>query len=139
MSWIKDVLHELNSLDLSTKSLRKFGITIGIILIIISILLWNSLALRVIFITTGGILFLSGLIFPVNLKTLYKIWMGFAFALGWLVSRIILTILFIFVMIPIGILAKLFGKRFLDIKWKDGKDSYWIPKENKMIDYEKMY
>lgn len=139
MSWIKDVLHELNSLDLSTKSLRKFGITIGIILIIISILLWNSLALRVIFITTGGILFLSGLIFPVNLKTLYKIWMGFAFALGWLVSRIILTVLFIFVMIPIGILAKLFGKRFLDIKWKDGKDSYWIPKGNKMIDYEKMY
>lgn len=139
MSWIKDVLHELNSLDLSKRSLRKFGITIGIILIVISILFWKTVTLRVLFITTGGILFLSGLIDPVNLKTSYKFWMGFAFALGWLVSRIILTILFIFVMIPIGILAKIFGKSFLDIKWKDGKDSYWIYKQNKIIDYEKMY
>lgn len=139
MSWIKDVLHELNSLDLSTKSLRKFGITIGIILIIVSILLWKSVVLRVLFIASGGILFFSGLLYPSNLKSTYKIWMGFAFALGWFISRVILTILFIFVMIPIGFIAKIFGKRFLDIKWKDGKDSYWIPKENKIIDYEKMY
>ncbi len=142
MSWIKDVAHELKGLDVSRKSLIKFGIMIGGILLLLSLLFMYKqilVQLRVIFFTVGAYLFVAGMIFPERLKTTYKLWMGFAFALGWIVSRIILTILFIFVMTPIGLIAKLFGKKFLDIERKDGKNSYWIEKEHKQIDYEKMY
>ncbi|HOI31059.1 MAG TPA: SxtJ family membrane protein [Melioribacteraceae bacterium] len=139
MSWIKDVVHELNSLDLSVKSLRKFGITIGIVFILISILFWGTVGVRIFFLVVGSILFVNGIISPDRLKTIYKFWMGFAFALGWVVSRMILTLLFILVMIPVGLIAKVFGKKFLDLKWGDTKSSYWIMKENKEIDYEKMY
>ena len=34
---------------------------------------------------------------------------------------------------------EIFSKGFLDIKFKDTKNSYWIPKEKRKIDYEKMY
>ncbi|MDQ7816887.1 MAG: SxtJ family membrane protein [Melioribacteraceae bacterium] len=142
MSWIKDVVHELRGLDLSRKSLVKFGLIIGGVFLLLSLFfMYKNIfeSLRLVFLILGAILFVGGILLPEKLAFIYKIWMGFAFALGWFVSRLILTILFIFVMIPIGIVAKLFGKKFLDINWKDGKDSYWISKENKIIDYEKMY
>lgn len=142
MSWIKDVAHELKTLDISRKNLIKFGMLIGGIFLLLSLFFMYKqilVNLRIAFLIIGAYLFIGGIIFPEKLKTVYKIWMGLAFALGWIVSRFILTILFIFVMTPIGIIAKLFGKNFLDLKWKDGKDSYWIEKEHKHIDYEKMY
>lgn len=142
MSWIKDVAHEIKNLDVSRKSLAKFGMMVGGIFLLLSLLFMYKQILsdlRIIFLIVGAYLFIGGIIFPERLTKTYKIWMGFAFALGWVVSRFILSILFIFVMIPIGLIAKVVGKNFLDLKWKDGKDSYWIPKENRQIDYEKMY
>jgi hypothetical protein len=89
--------------------------------------------------TVGGILLLSGIFIPKNLKDIYKVWMGFAFGLGWIVSRIILTILFVFILTPLGLFAKLFGKEFLDLNFNKEKSSYWIPKKEEEADYEKMY
>lgn len=140
MSWIRDVAHELKELDVSKKSLRKFGIVIGIILItVVIIFLWNSVSWRVLLLTLGGILLLNGIFIPNSLKDIYKIWMGFAFALGWVVSRIILTILFVFILTPIGLLAKIFGKEFIDLNFNKKNNSYWIPKKDSPVDYEKMY
>jgi hypothetical protein len=140
MSWIRDVAHELKELDISKKSLRKFGIVIGLILISITIIFfWNSVSWKVMLLTVGGILLLNGIFIPKNLKDIYKVWMGFAFGLGWIVSRIILTILFVFILTPLGLLAKLFGKEFLDLNFNKEKSSYWIPKKEEEADYEKMY
>ncbi len=140
MSWIRDVAHELKELDVSKKSLRKFGIVIGIILItVVIIFLWNSVSWRVLLLSLGGILLLNGIFIPNSLKDIYKIWMGFAFALGWVVSRIILTILFVFILTPIGLLAKIFGKEFIDLNFNKKNNSYWIPKKDSPVDYEKMY
>ncbi|MFA5803859.1 MAG: SxtJ family membrane protein [Melioribacteraceae bacterium] len=142
MSWIKDVAHEIKELDVSEKSLRKFGFTVGIVFLVFGLLLlWKSIWIntRVLFITIGGALILGGYLIPNWLKYIYKIWMGFAFALGWVISRFILIILFVFVLTPLAIIANLFGKKFLDLKFKDGKNSYWIPKEKRKNDYEKMF
>ncbi|MBX3008104.1 MAG: hypothetical protein KF816_08770 [Melioribacteraceae bacterium] len=140
MSWIRDVAHELKELDISKKSLRKFGIVIGIIVVLITVLFfWNSASWKIMLLSLGGMLLLNGIFIPNNLKNLYKIWMGLAFALGWIVSRIILTILFVFILTPLGLLAKLFGKEFLDINFSKKNSSYWIPKKEVTADYEKMY
>jgi len=142
MSWIKDVKNELSALDVSAKSLKRFGLMIGGIFLLLGILFhWkNTLVnLRIIFDVIGILLLMFALINPKFLRTTYKVWMGFAFALGWLVSRFILIILFYIVLLPIGIIAKIFGKKFLDTNFRDGKSSYWIIKENKKINYEKLY
>jgi hypothetical protein len=93
-----------------------------------------------IFLFIGTMLLVSGLIFTTTLSLVYKVWMGLAFTLGWLMSRILLTILFYFVITPIGLLAKLVGKDFLDINYKLKRESYWIIRpDNKKADYTKMY
>ena len=115
MSWIKDVKEELKALDISKKSLRNFGLLVGGIFLLIRILdllfltksLWNYLSSWL-----EHLLFIFGLLLPNSLSSVYKVWMGLAFALGWIMSRVLLTIFFYFVITPIGFIAKVVGKDF---------------------------
>jgi len=143
MSWISDVRDEIHHLRLSRKELKKFGILVGSVFLALSALgiyrLWNVASIEV-FLLAGIVLLFCGIVMPESLKHLYRIWMGAAFAIGWLVSRMILIILFYFVLTPVGFLARLRGKEFLDIDFGKKKESYWIPKAaDKKINYEKLF
>jgi hypothetical protein len=68
--------------------------------------------------------------------------MTLAILLGWLMTRIILIILFYLVVTPIGLLAKLSGKDFLNRKFNREAQSYWIPRKATTTDkgnYEKQF
>jgi hypothetical protein len=142
MSWIKDVKEELKVLDISKKPLRNFGLLVGGIFCLLGFWIYYSSQsfIGIIFLSIGALLLIFGLLLPKSLSGVYKIWMGLAFALGWVMSRVLLTLLFYFVITPIGFAAKIFGKKFMDVDYKVKKESYWIIKSsNKKIDYSKMY
>jgi len=142
MSWIKDVKEELKALDISKKSLRNFGLLVGGIFFLLGLWIYHrsQSPLGIVFIVIGALLLLFGLVFPNSLSQVYKIWMGLAFALGWLMSRVLLSILFYFVITPIGFVAKVVGKDFLDINYKIKRKSYWIIRPiDKKVDYTKMF
>ena len=142
MSWINDVKYELGKLEVSKKSLRKFGITVGIVFLILAVWFYYSefnWLITNIFGIISSLLILFGLLAPINLKTIYKIWMTLAFALGWIMSRVLLTFIFIIILTPIGILGKLFRKQFLYLKFQEEKKSFWIKKDDIIQNYKKMY
>ena len=143
MSWISDVREEIKNLDVNTKSLRKFGLSVGAVFCILALWMFLKnhfpLALSILGIV-GVLLMVMALTIPKALKEIYKVWMGMAFAIGWVVSRIILAILFFLVVTPIGFIAQLFGKEFMDIRKNKRRNTYWIERnERKKINYEKMY
>jgi len=142
MSWISDVRSELKGLDTSRKSLRNFGLLVGCILIAIAVLFYlrgkHPMAAYICG-PIGLFLIAGGALFPGGLRGIYRPWMGFAFALGWIVSRVLLSMLFYLVVTPTGLVARLSGKEFLDINMKRKKESYWIKKKDSAIQYEKMY
>jgi hypothetical protein len=143
MSWIEDIRLELKELDSSPKSLRKFGFLIGGIVLVISF--WLSLRYFSPFICyslgiIGVVLIVTGVFSPQGLKGIHKLWMGMAFAIGWVVSTILLTMIFYLVIMPVGLLARILGKEFLDKNMRIRNDSYWIKKDiGKKANYEKMY
>ena len=49
-------------------------------------------------------------------------------------TRVILTVLFCLVVTPTGILARMFGKHFLDIKFDRNVDSYWIARKSAAVE-----
>lgn len=137
------IVEEIKNIKSSNKDLRKFGITVGSVLAVLAIVFYffdkNYYAY---FGTAGLILILAGLLIPVLLKPLNKIWMSLAIVLGWFSSRIILTIIFYLVLTPISLIAKISGKKFLDLKYKPEADSYWIKRDIKKPErtsYEKQY
>ena len=68
-----------------------------------------------------------GLLFPQFLKPIFVGWMILAFPIGWLVSRIILMLLYFGVFAPVGFLLRLFGHDPLRLK-KPDVASYWEEK-----------
>lgn len=134
---------EINNIKESKKDLRKFGITVGIALLIASLLLfWSDKSSYIYFLIAGAFLIFMGLSYPDILKPLNKVWMALAIILGWFMSRIILSILFYLVLTPIGLIAKIFGKRFLNLRIDKNAKSYWVQREvisPENGDYEKQF
>lgn len=134
---------EIKNIRETTADLRKFGITIGSVLIIIAAALYfYEKSSFMYFGGVGFLLIVTGLAAPGILKPLNKIWMTFALLLGWLTSRIILILLYYLVITPIGIIAKLFGKKFLDLNISKDSSTYWIKREKTKFtkdEYEKQF
>ena len=66
------------------------------------------------------------LLFPASLRPVYKIWMRFAEALGWVNTRIILSLIFFLVFFPFGIIMRMFNDP-MQRKFDGAAASYRIP------------
>ena len=136
------MIAELNSIKSSRKDLKNFGFAIGFILLIIGLFLFvRGRDLFVYFFSIGSILIILGGITPFILKPIYKIWMIFAVIIGWIMTRIILSVLFFSIITIIGLFTRLIGKDFLNLKSKSN-ESYWNirNKERELNqDYEKQF
>ena len=68
--------------------------------------------------------------------------MMLAILLGWIMTRVILAILFYLAITPIGLIAKLARKDFLGLKIDKLHESYWVKRDKKNlkpIDYERQF
>ena len=126
----------------SRSTLRKFGLTIGIAFFLLGTILdFRHRAIGRPFQALGALLLLFAAFAPNLLRFLYRLWMQLARFLGAISSAIILTILFFFVVTPIGWLQRLFGKRPLDLRFKAGGRTYWEKRsqEPALGNYEKQF
>tara|TARA_B100000315_G_C14298140_1_gene460564 strand:- start:60 stop:359 length:300 start_codon:yes stop_codon:yes gene_type:complete len=80
---------------------------------------------KVFFLIISSGLILSALLAPFFLRPIYIIWMTLATIIGWVMTRVILIALFYFVVTPIGLISRLFGKQFLELKWNKSQESFW--------------
>ncbi len=129
------MIEEIKNLKSEKSDLRKFGITIGTVLFIIAgFFFWKEKESFQLFLTIGIILFVTGIAIPIILKPVYWAWMVFATILGWFMTRVILSLLFYVIVTPIGLISRLFGKQFLELKWDKSQDSYWNYRESKELE-----
>ena len=137
------MFEEIKNIESGKNDLRKFGITVGIILLLVSgFLFWKEKESFQIFLAIGITLFLTAIAIPFVLKPVYWIWMIFAVILGWIMTRVILSLLFYVVFTSIGLTLRFFGKQFLELRWDKSKESYWnykIKKKYKKSDYERQF
>ena len=119
------MFEEIKNIKTSNKDIRSFGITIGIIIFIISaILFYYDKSFYQIIAYIGGGFIALGIIIPILLKPIYILWMTFAVILGWVMTRVILSLVFYFIITPISFVTRLFGEDFLALKRVES-DSYW--------------
>jgi multisubunit Na+/H+ antiporter MnhG subunit len=117
---------EIKDIKSGKNQLREFGLTMGIILVILgAIALWRGKPVYLYLLVAAGIFIGFGLGFPKPLKPIHKIWMSFSIIIGFFVSRLILSVLFYAVLTPIGLIMRIFGKDILDQRIDKNKHSYW--------------
>ena len=97
---------------------RSFGVSVGGVLILIAILqMWRGrLTYAAVLGGIGGLLFVLGRLRPVLLKGPSDVWWRFATILGYINSRIILTLAFAIVLVPVGLIWRLTGRDPLGLR-----------------------
>lgn len=132
------MIEEFKQIKSTYKDLQNFGILVGGVFLCIGLLMWwKERGYFVLSITLASLLILFGIFYPRILKPLQKVWMALALVLGLVMTRIILVIFFYFCITPFALLARLFGKRFLDMPLDD-RSSYWIERTDVQDDPKKM-
>lgn len=108
------LLDEWRSLDLSLPTLRRFGWTVGaVFLALAALVLWKhggtpTAATQTLGIV-GAALVALGTAWPQGLRQVYRVWMLLAVALGFVMTRVILTVVFALVVTPLGVVRRALG------------------------------
>lgn len=135
--FIEEILHVKSG----KKELREFGFVFAGLFFVLSIFLYfknRTHPLLIYCLALGAFFLLSGLLFPIILLPIQKVWMTFAKTLGFFMTRLILCIFYYLVLTPLALLRRLSGKDVLDIDFRVKKDSYWKPKQQHKT-YTKQY
>lgn len=137
------MLEGIRSIKSEKKDLRSFGLVIGIFVMVIAIflLLKNNESYKT-YTYISGVFIGLGIFLPKVLKPLYLIWMMFALVLGWVMTRLILSLLFFIVISFVRLIAGIVGKNFLEIRRTKNSDSFWNLRGSEIElnqDYEKQF
>jgi hypothetical protein len=139
-----NLLKEFRELKTGPHELRKFGVTGGGVFLLLGAWMWFRHNPVYPWLLWGGVAFvLSGLVWPGALRWIYLGWMTLAFILGHIVSTVLLALFFYFVVTPVGLLARLAGRDFLNRKRESNSPSYWIIRDRSKLrgptQYEKQF
>ena len=137
------LLDEIKNIKSSKRDLRNFGLTLGIIFFVLGgLFFWFGKGAYPYLLLLGIGFILPGLFIPRALLPIQKIWMTIAIIIGWLMPRVILSVLFYLMFTSIGFISKLFNKQFLDLKIDKSEKSYWNYRDKRKLDsseYEKQF
>lgn len=130
---------DLRELPADQRTLRRFGITIGAATALAGAVLWylnRPYGAEVMYVG-GFVLWLAGFV-PRILKPLYRAWMGVALVLGWLMTMVLLSLVFYLVITPTGLIRRLSGKSSMRRRARATGDSYWTPRERERDEPENL-
>jgi len=124
---ITEIKNRLQRLDTSKKALRRFGIILGIGLCCVAgIMFLKDNPYRFIAGGVGLLILITGLIIPESIKPFYKTWTAAGLTIGMIITRVILIVIFYFVITPFGLFVRLILKKdLLDEKIDKNAQTYW--------------
>ena len=134
----------MNYVDPSEKQLKQFGLIMaGMFSVFAAILFYKTWyaamgVLGIFIVFFGGIGFAA----PMRLLPVHEKWMRFAEVIGNFNAKVILSITYFLVFIPIRIVSSVFREDPLRRKFEPEKDSYWLdcePRDTDPKSYEKQF
>ena len=135
---IKDIRFEIREMVSDKPTVRKFGIIFSIILLAIAGWMWyKNNSLWTWFGSGAAVMALLAIFLTTVLVPLYKGMTVFAIIIGFFVSKVIITLMFIVFFVPIGLIFRVLGKDLLDKKINKNAASYWLKKENTAFSKDK--
>ncbi|MEO0557826.1 MAG: SxtJ family membrane protein [Bacteroidota bacterium] len=132
--FLPTVRAELAALDVSVPALRRFGWMVGGVALALAAFVawrnaWTLTPVATIASSAGGLLVLFGTVAPRWLRPTYLIWMGLAFVLGFVMTRVILSLAFVLVFTPVGLFFRLIRRDVLHQQPDPDAETYWIARD----------
>lgn len=134
------MFEDLHSVSSTQKDIQSFSRVVGGTVVLlggIAFYMTHSPYARYMFIT-GGVVMLLGVCAPGILRPLQQAWMMGAALLGWIMTRVILGVLFFAVLTPIGLFMRVFGMSLMeDGSREPNPTSYWKHRERDVTSRER--
>jgi ABC-type uncharacterized transport system permease subunit len=115
-------------LNPSKGELRWFGLTmLAFSVVVAGMVYWHAESRRVAVSIIGVGAALSATFYalrPLRLP-IYRVWMRALYPIGWLISHVVLIVIFYLVLTPIGLVLRLVGYDPLARRFDSKADSYW--------------
>lgn len=114
----------------------RFGRQFGLALLVLGLIsLWQEwpVNLAYAFFGFGTLILVLAAFAPKLLAPLNKVWMGFGFLLGKVVSPIVLSLIFTVLFVPIALFMRLRGRDELKLRDRTGA-SFWLIREKSKIE-----
>jgi hypothetical protein len=117
-------MHNINE----TKQLRDFGLIVGGIFLLIGCwpIVFGAGHPRWWSVIVGGSLFTTGAIMPTVLGPIYRGWMFVGHILGWINTRILLTVIFYGLITPMGMIRRLMGRNTMGYQFEPQSNTYRV-------------
>ena len=118
--------------EVGTKDLRQFGAVLAGILAVFGVIhfLKGHVSVYPWFFAFAGGTLLFVIFLPVALKPVYAVFIRIAHGLGWFNTRVILILIYYFLLTPIGLIMRVFQKDPLDRKIEKHAGSCWIKRDH---------
>ena len=122
------------------KDLRIFAFILSLILALLSSKFskTNNLSLGGILLALSLAAFAIGLATPILIAPVYRVASFIGRILGFLITTVLLAIIFYCVFTPIGVILRTTSRDILGLKIERGKASYWIARKEKFIKPENL-
>lgn len=119
----KEIQSEIKTIKSENKQIRNFAFVFAAFFLVLIYFFknqWLVLSLISLF------FIMIGTFLPKWLLGFYIVWMSVAVVLSYFVFRLFLAVFYIFVIIPFGLLSRIFRKDFLNKDFKKRSRSYWV-------------
>lgn len=125
-------------IDTSSKTeQRKFGIVMAVAITILGLIRWGLHTWRgevmgppYYFFAVAAVFLVLGLAVPFVLRPVLYLWLQFALGVNWVMTRLLLSFVFLVMITPGRVLIRLFGQDPLKRDWRANQESFWeIPEE----------
>lgn len=119
---------------------KNFGMVFCSFFFLLYLYLYFFLKINLLFLLILSLIFfVLGLFNSKILKPLNIIWYYIGVGLSVIISPIILSITYYFIVTPIGFIKRKFNKNYLEINYDKNKKSYWIDCKKKPFFFNKQY
>jgi len=123
------MLNEIKKTQFTAKELRDFGLIMaGMLSLMFGLVLPWLFGYSIPywpFIAAIGFA-VVGLVKPLLLGPVNRVWLKISDVLGWVNTRLVMGIIFFLLIVPIGLIMRLFTKDPLNNQWSDAEKSYRI-------------
>ena len=116
----------------SQRELKWFGVLLAVFFAVVAGLLWwrvSEPTAAVVVLGLGLVLVVVYAAFPGLRRWVFLGWMYAALPIGWVVSHVLLGIIFYLIMTPIGLTMRLLGYDPMLRRFDRGADTYWVRRD----------
>jgi len=133
MKMLREISADFKAMNQTPSDMRKFGFLLGLILLVLGSVIFyrqsqnvdGRTILPALLLFFGIVCIAIAGLKPMLIKPINTVMLVVSLIIGWLMTQVVLVVLFFGLFFPVGIGLKLFGKDPMNRKFEPAANSYW--------------